>query len=281
MRHILALFVVLLLSFGCIGNEFSSYDESPYSAPMPAESSDGSSYALKSVSGSGNTQYMTQESYIKIKVAEGQLEGRFAQIRGNLSAQGAELTDINYNEYSDRKQYTATVKVAPAKFDQINDMLKGFGEVKDMSVSLEDVTKEYTDLNTRISNKENELARLNELYNKSESVSEILEVEKELTRVETELELLKWQKDSLSSRISKSTVSVTVYEEKPATEDLTLQLDNLAGMFFGAIAVAITLMVVAIGFLLPVAILGAILWKTYKFVTRPRKSSPSRSRPQQ
>lgn len=281
MRHILALFVVLLLSFGCIGNEFSSYDESPYAAPAAAESYDGSSYALKSASGTGSAQYMTQESYIKLKVAQDQLESRFEQIRGNLSAEGAELTDINYNEYSDRKQYTATVKVAPSKFDRINEMLKGFGEVKDMSVSLEDVTKEYTDLNTRISNKENELARLNQLYNKSDSVSEILEVEKELTRVETEIELLKWQRDSLSSRISKSTISVTVYEEKPATEDLSLQLGNLAGLFFGAVAAAITLIVVAIGFLLPLVILVGILWKGYKFVTRPRKSSPSRSRPQQ
>lgn len=280
MKSVIALFVVLLLSFGCIGTN-DGYEVSPGIAPSP-EAYDSASFAVKNsdISSGVGGQYMTQESYVKLKVAEGMLESSFNMIKGNLT-QGAELTDINYNEYSDRKQYTATVKVAPSKFNQINEMLKGFGEVKDMSVSLEDVTKQYNDLKTRIGNKENELARLNQLYNQSESVSEILEVEKELTRVETELELLKWQNDSLSSRIVKSTVSVTVYEEKPATEGLSLQLDNLAGMFFGAIAAAITLIVIAIGFLLPVGVMLGILWYGYKFVTKPRKPSTSRSRPQQ
>ncbi len=280
MKYI-ALFVVLLLSFGCIGNQYDDYEVSPGIAPAP-EAYDGSAYAVKnSLQYSSGAQYMTQESYIKLKVAEGNLESGFAMIKGNLTLQGAELTDIDYSEYSDRKQYTATVKVAPSKFNQINEMLKGFGEVKDMSVSLEDVTKQYTDLETRIRNKENELSRLNQLYNQSESVSEILDVEKELTRVETELELLKSQNESLSSRIAKSTISVSVYEEKAATQSLTLQLENLAAMFFGAVAAAITLIVVAIGFLLPVGVLFGVLWFGYKFVTRPRKSSASRSRSQQ
>ncbi len=277
MRHILALFVVLLLSFGCIGNEFSNFEEprSYGGSALSAESYDDASYAVKSA------QYVTKESYIKLKVEHGTLERKFELIQGNLTLQGAEITDINYNEYGGMKQYTATVKVVPSKFDQINEMLKEFGDVKDMSVTLEDVTKEYTDLKTRIKNKENELSRLNQLYNRSDTVSEILEVEKELTRVETELELLKWQNESLSSRIAKSTISVNVYEEKPATEDLTLQIEGLAGMFFGAVAAAITLIVVALGFLLPLGILVGVVWKAYKFVTRPRKPSASRSRSQQ
>jgi hypothetical protein len=273
MKYI-ALFVVMLLGFGCLGAENVMETRASGTVPAPQAYNDAT-YSLKSA------DYMTKESYIKLKVGQDMLESKFARIKGNLSLQGAELADINYNEYTDRKEYSATVKVAPAKFDSINEMLKGFGEVKDMSVTLEDVTKQYTDLETRIRNKENELSRLNELYNQSESVSEILEVEKELTRVETEVELLKWQRDDLSSRISKSTISITVYEEKPATQGLSLQLENLAGMFFGAIAAAITLIVVAIGFLLPLAVGLGIIWQGYKFVTRPRKPSASRSRPQQ
>jgi hypothetical protein len=279
MKYI-ALFVVLLLSFGCVGNELGGLEE-PRAYGGNALQAEGSSYALKSISDSGSGQYMTQESYIRLKVAEGSLEDSFNLIKGNLSAQGGELTDIKYSEYSDRKQYTATVKVAPSKFDRVNEMLKGFGEVKDMSVSLEDVTKKYTDLDTRINNKENELTRLNELYNMSESVGEILEVERELTRVETELELLKSQKESLSSMIAKSTISVSVYEEKAATQSLRLQLEGLAGIFFGAVAAAITLIVVAVGFLLPIGVMAGALWFGYRFLTKPRKPSASRSRPQQ
>jgi hypothetical protein len=280
MKSTFALFIVMLLAFGCISSDYevmdgNSYERTVSTAPQEPMPYDDYAYS------EGGGQYVTKESYMQLKVPEGTLESRFELIKGNLSSQGAETTDISYNEYSSKKQYHVTIKVSPGKFDSINDMLKEFGEVKDMSVTLEDVTKQYTDLETRIRNKENELTRLNQLYNQSESVSEILEVERELTRVETELELLKWQKDSIASRVAKSTISLTVYEEKPAAQNLTLQLENLAGMFFGAIAAAITLIVVAVGFLLPVAVVLGAIWFGYKFVTKPRKPSASRRQPQQ
>lgn len=283
---IFALFAVLLTA-GCMGvmeNGYGmGYEEQSVgakglaSAPAPMMASD---YA-------GGGSYVTQTSYITVKVTEGTLESGFTDLQGKLRSEGAEMSDIRYNEYGDRKQYTLTVKVLPARFDRVNSLVKDAGEVKSMSVQLEDVTEQYTDLDTRIRNRETELQRLYELYNRSQKVSDLLDVESEMTRVETELELLKGQKQRLLSKVEKSTISITMYEDKPASQQLTNPLENVGQLFFGAMAAAVTILVVFAGFLLPVGAVVGLLWFGYKKVfgkrkeAKPRQPEHSRIPPQQ
>jgi hypothetical protein len=271
--------LVAILAFGCISQDGIS---------SPSASGKDLVSSAPSYEGGGQTsdnQYVTKEGSITLKVAEGTLESKFAEMKETLRTQGAETSDVTYNEYSDRKQYTLTVKVAPAKFESVNAMLQQLGEVKDMSVQLEDVTQQYTDLDTRIKNRELELGRLYELYNQSDNVSDLLDVEREITRVETELELLKQQKQYLVSKVEQSTIRITVYEDKPATQQLTLSLEGLGVMFFAAMAAAVTLVVLALGFLLPFAIVVGILWLVHKTFlgnkkAKPRPSEHSRIPPQ-
>ncbi|MEW6035535.1 MAG: DUF4349 domain-containing protein [Candidatus Micrarchaeota archaeon] len=260
MRYALLAVLAFMLFFGCagiIGTESSpSYNGGAVrEALAPTYAAGGADYSAQ--------KYVTKEGTITLKVPEGALESRVEGIKSDLESEGADLSNVVYNEYSDRKQYTLTVKVAPSKFESINDMLKEAGEVKGMSVQLEDVTQQYTDLDTRIKNKEVELGRLYKLYNQSDNVSDLLAVEREVTRVETELELLKGQKDYLSSRVERSTITITIYEEKPASSSLTLPLEGLAALFFTAIAAAITLIVGLAGFLLPIAVVVGLVWLAY------------------
>jgi SMC interacting uncharacterized protein involved in chromosome segregation len=206
---------------------------------------------------------IVKEGAITLKVPAGTLDTRVDELKTSLRSQGAEITDVRYNEYGERFQYTITIKVPPTKFETINEMLKQAGEVKGMSVSLEDVTEQYVDLDTRIRNKEVELSRLYDLYNKSDNVSDLLAVEKEVTRVETELELLKTTKERLSSRIERSTITIDIYEEKPAGEQLTNPLEGVGQLFFGALAAGIMVIVGLAGFLLPLIVIIVLLYLAY------------------
>ncbi|NYZ74091.1 DUF4349 domain-containing protein [Candidatus Micrarchaeota archaeon] len=273
LRNIAVLgFLVALLAFGCLGMEQSSSNTGDSRALTDA--SYAPSVPSYDAGGVSESQYVTKEGSITLKVAEGTLESKFTEMKDKLSAQGADMSDITYNEYSDRKQYTLTVKVAPAKFESISAMLQQLGEVKDMSVQLEDVTQQYTDLDTRIKNRQIELDRLYELYNQSSKVSDLLDVEREITRVETDLEILKQEKQYLVSKVERSTITITVYEDKPATQQLTLSLEGLGQMFFAAMAAAVTLVVLAVGFLLPFAIVVGILWLVYKAFRGDKKAKP-------
>lgn len=277
----LAVFAVLMsfLLFGCLGiGEQSTVSSSGRTADyMP------NAMGVESSAPPTDGQYITKEGYVSVKVKEGTLQGTYEEIKAQLKDAGAEIGNVAYNEYSDRKQYTITVKVRPADFESMMATIQKAGEVKDLSVNLEDVTKQYKDLETRITGNEIELQRLYELYNQSSKVSDLLEVEREISRVETELELLKQEKADLSGRIQKSTINITLYEDMPATQQLTVSLEGLASLFFTAMAVAVSLVVAAAGFLLPVVILLWLLWFAYKKLRpKPQKSGGSgRQQPQQ
>lgn len=254
----------MILSLGCLG-------VSEQALTSPAYSRSGSPATAPTYDSSGSAALIAKQGSVSVKVPEGTLQARFDSLQESLSEEGAKLSDISYNEYSDRKQYSMTVKVQPSKFDQMMDLVKEKGEVKGISVSLEDVTKRYVELDVRIENKEAELDRLRSLYNRTGEVSEILEIEKELTRVETELEILKQQKQDLVSKVDQSTIMISMYEEKPAVSKLTLSLEGLAGMFFGAVGAAITLIVLAAGFLIPLLIVIGVLWLAYRKIFGQRK----------
>jgi Flp pilus assembly protein TadB len=195
-----------------------------------------------------------------------------------LESEGAKLSNIQYNEYDYRKQYTVTVKVNPNKFDNINEQLKSIGEVKDLSVILEDVTTQYVEIDVRIDSREIELQRLYALYNMSDDVQDLLDIEREITRVETELEILKQQQQRLISKVEHSTISITIYEDKPSTEQLTVPLEELGAVFFGALAVAITILVALSGFILPIVLVVGVLWFVYrKLRGKGKKAKPRQS----
>lgn len=273
LKNFVVLFALIaLLSFGCLGSEVSNFG----GGTVPSgETAAPSLVAPQSPNTGTSGQYVTKESDITILVPMGTLEAKFNSTKALLTDAGAQISGATYNEYSDRKEYVLTVKIPPAKFDAINEQLKSVGEVKGMSVSLEDVTKQYTDLDTRIKNEQVELDRLYTLYNRTDNISDLLQVEQEITRVETDMELLEQQKQALVSKIDLSTIAVTIYEETPATQQVAPSLEGLGSLFFGALAFAITIIVALAGFLLPLAIVVAILWFVYKKIrggaSRPRK----------
>jgi len=256
-RFALPILALIILS-GCVSESAlldGTTQTKSYLAPAPSGADYASAY---------DEEYVTQESYVKIRVREGTLESKYEEMTDLLEDEGAKLSNVQYSEYTDRKQYTVTAKVEPRRFDRINEELQEIGEVKDLSVILEDVTVQYVELDVRVKSREVELARLYELYNRSKDIEDLLAVEKEITRVTSELEILKQQQQRLISRVELSTISITIYEDKPSTEQLTNPLENLGELFFGALAAAITILVALSGFLLPIALVIAVLWLVYK-----------------
>lgn len=285
----LALFAIILvfgfLLFGCLGMEGLGGNEGTASSGQSNELAASPSTTAPAPGGASDGKYITKEGFVTVKVAEGTLNAKFEDMKGKLKNDGAELGDIRYNEYSDRREYTIAVKVLPSRFEAVLADLQTLGEVKDLSVNLEDVTKQYRDLDTRITNSEIELQRLQALYNRASKVSELLDIEREITRVETDLELLKQEKSDLISRVEKSTITITLYEDMPATNQLTIPLEGMAGLFFGAMGTAVMLLVGLIGFLLPGAILLGLLWFVWKKLkgrgSKPRKPEHDRIPPPQ
>jgi len=115
------------------------------------------------------------------------------------------------------------IKVPSEKFTQIFNRLKNFGlKVTSENVSGQDVTEEYTDLQSRLRNLEAAETQLLDLMKRAGKVTEILEVQRELVRTREEIERLKGRVDFLEKSAKMATITVnlsTEEEELPIVEE--------------------------------------------------------------
>ena len=81
------------------------------------------------------------------------------------------------------------------------------------SSQAEDVTAQFIDLESRIKNKKDHEARLRTFFDKAEDVGELIQVERELARVRTEIEQMEGQLKYLKDQTQYSTIHVSLSED--------------------------------------------------------------------
>ena len=95
--------------------------------------------------------------------------------------------------------------------------LAGYGNVEQRWLNSQDVTAEYTDLESRLKALEKTHAQLLDLLGKARTVQEALEVRAALDRVSAELEVLKGRLRQLDNMTTYSTLTLDFYERGPHT----------------------------------------------------------------
>lgn len=98
---------------------------------------------------------------------------------------------------------------APA-LDRIMDDVAALGDEERRSLSAADVTEQHSDLATRLRNSVALRDRLRQLLERAEDVDDVLAVEKELTRVQSDVETMQARLDRLESEVELSVLSVTL-----------------------------------------------------------------------
>lgn len=104
-----------------------------------------------------------------------------------------------------------TFEVPSEEFDAIMGLLRDASQVVSVaheSTSSQDVTEEYVDLQSRLSNLESTEARFVELLEEAESISDVLSVENEISRIRGEIEQIQGRINYLDQRTSYSRIHV-------------------------------------------------------------------------
>jgi len=113
------------------------------------------------------------------------------------------------------------VKVLPETLDRFLQKIRGLGELKNQTLSTEDVTKAYFDTDARLKNaRVMEQRLIDMLKTKTGKVSDLLQVEKELGRVREGIEKMQGELKYWDSRVQFATVTIALAEkdlEEPAT----------------------------------------------------------------
>ncbi len=107
---------------------------------------------------------------------------------------------------------TLTMMVPTERIDEALKIVAREGKVTYRNISVVDATSQYVDMQIRIENLRKMRVRLTELVNQSTSVQEVLQVERELSRVTSELERIEGQMRLLSKQTSYATINLTLEE---------------------------------------------------------------------
>jgi hypothetical protein len=183
-----------------------------------------------------------------------------------------------------------TVRVPAAQYGTIKDFVRSIGEVTQQREWTEDVTDQFVDLDERIKSKEIHLSQLQKLYAQGGTIKDMMELEAEINRVQSDLESMKGRMRVLSNRIDLSTFVISLYEpgvptpiEPPKTVWERMSrgfISNWNGVvnFTGDLFVYL---VSSIPVLLYLAVLGGVLSLIIRFFQRRMPKRPAGPPPMQ
>ncbi|MCE0496992.1 MAG: DUF4349 domain-containing protein [Methylacidiphilales bacterium] len=154
------------------------------------------------------------------------------QITALTKATGGYVDSNNSQRGGNGKlQGTVVVKVLPQNLDDFLLKLRDLGELKNQTISTEDVTREYVDIQARLDNSRRMETQLQELLQHTNGkVSDLLQVERELGRVRGEIEQMQGQLKLYDFQVQYATVTMQVREKdlNQAAAYLLKEQDNFS-----------------------------------------------------
>jgi hypothetical protein len=163
------------------------------------------------------------------------------------------------------------IRVPMQSFDLAVHDLSALGTVDKQSENGQDVTSQYVDLNARLrtwQSQENVLVRL---MNQAHSINDTMQVQRELQQVQFQIEDIKGQLRVLNDQTALGTIQLDLHEPgvsvapSPKTEpkpSLADAWDQAVAGFLGVIS----LVIVGLGYVIPLAAIGGCVWLVYRRV---------------
>jgi hypothetical protein len=145
-----------------------------------------------------------------LAIAARDIEGKVKQYGGFVA--GSEL-GAEGDSTSTRRTGTWKVRIPVAQFESFVKSLRGIGDVVNTKISSEDVSEEFYDVEARLRNKQAEEARLlQHLKVSTAQLSDILAVEREISRVREEIERIQGRLRFLANQTDLTTITIAVRE---------------------------------------------------------------------
>jgi len=222
-----------------------------------------------------STRLISYQVSMTVEVEE--FEAAKNKLREIMDAEGGYISSSNFVETPNQPRRASLVlRVPAAKLATILNRIRELGRVKEEHLNSEEVTEQVVDLEARLKNaRATEQRLVDVLNNRTGKVSDILQVEQEISRTRENIERMEAQRQSLMKRVEMATVSLTLAEEfkaelQPAPVGTLTQLwnalvdgyDNFAGSILG-----IAFFLARYG--LSLILWGGIGWLTWRAVRRP------------
>jgi hypothetical protein len=198
---------------------------------------------------------------------------------------GGHVASSSLQDSGDGRYATVTYRIPADRWAEALAAMRGVGTlVVAESTDSEDVTSQVVDIDARIANLRASEAALQEIMNRAGTIDDVLQVQRELTEVRSDIESMTAQRDLLANRAALATLEVTFGVPVVASSvaargwDLGQEVDNalaaLVRLGQGLASLAVWLLIVVVPVLLPVALL---LYLAFRLRRRWLSSHPPRA----
>jgi Domain of unknown function (DUF4349) len=197
------------------------------------------------------------------------------EVKRIAEAHGGYLADANAQRGDANRQHgTLTIRVDASGFDAAVSALRALGTVRHEAVSTQDVSKAYTDLETRLRVKRETGDRLREiLRTRTAGLSDVLAAERELARITEEIEQAEGERRFYDQQIALSTLTVALQEPSALVEaGVFAPLTEALGDSLKVLAASLAGVVYATVFLAPWVLIGYVVFRLARRAWRKRKA---------
>ena len=244
MKKIICILITLLMAaaaFGCAASsksEASTVAPAPYEQPSMAagsadntagqttaaetgKASDSGVYDESSGLGSdvnyGNHKIITTYT---IEMTTDEFDTHFQMLKDKCTELGGYVQSCSVNgtkpeNYNDPGRYASIAFRIPSdQAEAFAEYTSGTGTITSSNSNTQDITLEYYDSETRLSVLKTQLTRLESILVKTDNLADIIELEKEIARVTTEIEEMTTQLRKYDDLIDYTTVYVNISENR-------------------------------------------------------------------
>lgn len=184
---------------------------------------------------------------------------------------GGFLSDVGFQDLaSDRPRGQMTLRVPTERTEAAVAALGELGDLRAETLSSQDVTRQYLDAETRLRVLRETDARLRRiLADRTGDLADVLQVERELSRVVTQIEQLEGQRRFWDEQVDLATIHLSLFAPAPVVAAGWFDpVREAFGGSLGILARSVALLVTALAAALPFAAVGLVVWLVWRAALR-------------
>jgi hypothetical protein len=198
-----------------------------------------------------------------------------------VTTAGGHVAEEKSSTVSGDSESVITFKIPTDRYPAVLAQLgASLGKRESLHQGTEDVTEQVADVDSRVKSATSALDQFRILLTKANKIGEVLEVEREISTREADLEALQARQKALAAQTSMATITLTLLSPTAAAP---VPQDEPSGFLGGlstgwnALVSAVKVALTILGVLLPWAIVAGVLWLLTLTIMRrgrPRPSAP-------
>ncbi|MFZ0006107.1 MAG: DUF4349 domain-containing protein [Methanoregula sp.] len=191
------------------------------------------------------------------------------------TAAGGYVSTTNIGtDYNGQPTGSIELRIPATHFDNTLADVNAIGKVTSLSTQAQDVTEEYVDVQAQITAYQNQITQYNAIMKNATKVEDVLSIQQQIDDVQTNLDRVTGTMKYLNSQIDYATITVSLQQPEPIGGPQGLDFvsainEGIAG-FFGVVDSIIVFIITV----LPLVIIGCIVYIGYWLWKRNRPAQP-------